>query len=184
MQTELSIEKKRELAKIFGYELAVILAVETVEGAGKGFDQATGKILIQFEPKWFEKYTDTWINNGVRPQPEEWQAFNQAFKINPDAAMLSTSIGSMQVMGFNFKRAGYGCVGDFYDACKDPVTGLYNQLKAGLNFIRTNAKLHAAALAKDWRTFAYYYNGPKYEDHDYHLKLDKYYKSFQKKYPA
>ena len=43
----------KEVAKNFGIEPAMFLAFIEVESGGKGFDDATGKIIIQFEPVWF-----------------------------------------------------------------------------------------------------------------------------------
>ena len=49
------IDKIKEVAKNFGIEPAMFLAFIEVESGGKGFDDLTGKILIQFEPSWFRK---------------------------------------------------------------------------------------------------------------------------------
>jgi len=44
-----------ELSKEFGLSFAQIKAVDSVESGGKGFDPKTGKIIIQFEPRWFKR---------------------------------------------------------------------------------------------------------------------------------
>lgn len=45
-----------QLVKQSGYkDVAALLASIEVETGGKGFDDKTGKILIQFEPSWFRK---------------------------------------------------------------------------------------------------------------------------------
>ena len=44
-----------QLAKTCGIEAAAILAFIEVETGGKGFDDVTGKIIIQFEPVWFKR---------------------------------------------------------------------------------------------------------------------------------
>ena len=73
-------------------------------------------ILIQFEPSWFRKKvayapSGAWSVNKVDVQSKEWVAFNDTFKINPNAAMESTSIGLPQIMGFHWKLLGYKSVG-------------------------------------------------------------------------
>jgi hypothetical protein len=161
-----------KLAKEFGYDVAAIKAVIDVESGGSGFDSRTGKIIIQFEPHIFKRYTKVVIDNGVEHQAEEWKAFNQAWKIDPEATMLSTSFGLPQVMGFNHKTAGYKTVGEMVDAFK---TGEEEQVRGMLNFIKSNRKLNSAIKNKDWRTFAYYYNGPKYQINRYDVKLSRAY---------
>ena len=44
-----------ELSESFGIPIPSIQAIIEVESAGQGFDKATGKIKIQFEPSWFKK---------------------------------------------------------------------------------------------------------------------------------
>ena len=48
-------KKLIELANSCGLEPAAVLAFIAVETGGKGFDDQTGKIIIQFEPAWFRK---------------------------------------------------------------------------------------------------------------------------------
>ena len=98
-------------------EPTALLAFISVETGGKGFDDITGKIIIQFEPAWFRKkapYTPSgkWSVNRVERQAKEWEAFNDAFRKNPDAAMQATSIGIGQIMGFHYARLGFKSVGD------------------------------------------------------------------------
>jgi hypothetical protein len=161
-----------KLGKEFGYEVAAIKAVMEVESAGNGFDSKTGKIIIQFEPHIFKRYTGKVIKNGVEGQTREWEAFNEAWAIDKESTMLSTSFGLPQVMGFNFKAAGFKSVGAMLDAFKESEE---NQVRGMLSFIKSNKNLHAAIKAKDWRTFAYYYNGPKYQVNKYDYKLAKAY---------
>src|SRR5690606_21944769 len=96
----------RELAKVNRLPFEVLLAIIEVETPGRGFDVITGKILIQFEPSWFRRHepyapSGKWSVNKVDVQSKEWIAFNDAWKINPDSAMKSTSIGLPQIMGFH-----------------------------------------------------------------------------------
>lgn len=160
------------ISKQFSYDPAMVNAVIQVEGAGRGFDPSTGKILIQFEPHYFKRHTKVAINNGVGTQPEEWIAFNEAFKINPTKAMLSTSWGMMQVMGENFRMCGYKSVDEMVDDFKK---GEYQQVSGACTFIKNRQPLHYAMKKLDFAMFAYHYNGKKYYLNSYDKKLKQYY---------
>lgn len=160
MDKTLTLAQKKELAQAFKIPLSRLLAFLQVESGGHGFDPKTGKIIIQFEPNWFRKYSKVWVPNGVEKQEKEWLAFNKAFYINKEAALLSTSIGLMQVMGFNYKRCGFKSVGAFWDACK---VSEREQVKAGLNFIKSDPALYNAVIQGDWHTVASKYNGSGYK---------------------
>ncbi len=73
--------------------------------------------MIQFEPSWFKKNapyapSGKWSINKVDIQTKEWEAFNDAFAKDKDAAMKSTSIGLPQILGIHYKRLGFASVGD------------------------------------------------------------------------
>ncbi len=149
--------------------------VVAVESGGHGFDEHTGKILIQFEPSWFKKlfpiwrnFAGIWANNGVERQPQEWLAFNNAFTKNPTVAMESTSIGLGQIMGYHWKKLGFTSVGAFWDFCKKSE---FNQLRMMGKFITLTPKMYKALQIGDWETFAYYYNGSQYKKFNYAERL-------------
>lgn len=164
-------EDKQELADEFGVELRALKAVLKVESSGSGFGKS-GKVKIQFEPYHFRKYTNVRITNGVEGQTVEYKAYFKAVKIDQEAAMLSTSWGLGQIMGFNHKAAGYKVVDNMvlsFNASE------YYQLKGMLNFIKSNKKLYQALKDKDWATFARYYNGKYYKKFNYDTRLAKAY---------
>lgn len=177
---KLTTNEVSEIACGIDVDYASLRAFIAVESGGLGFATDTGKIIIQFEPHWFKKYEKTRVtprdnakwqlidNNKVEGQTSEWKAFNAAFSINPQAAMLSTSIGLMQVMGFNHDKCGFKTVNAMWDAFK---TGEYAQVKGAATFIKNTPKLHAALKAKDWPKVAYYYNGSNYQVNNYDNKL-------------
>lgn len=178
----LTTDQIKALASTNGYEYAALNAVVQVESSGHGFSSVTGKIIIQFEPTWFKrKYADwqkfqanhTWQNNGVDDQTAEWRAFNDAFSLSATAAMQATSIGLMQVMGFHYRLLGFNSVGEMWDHAKESEA---NQLDIGIRFIKSNPKLDQALKEKNWRLFAYYYNGSQYEKFNYHNRLANAYK--------
>ena len=168
---EVTQSDKAELAQAFGVELRAFLAVLKVESAGSGFSK-NGKIKIQFEPYHFRKYTGIRISNGVEKQSAEYKAYFKAVDINEEAAMLSTSWGMGQIMGFNHKRAGYETPGDMVRTFNSSE---YYQLEGMLRFIQSHKKLYKALIEKDWPTFAYYYNGKYYARWEYDIKLAKAY---------
>lgn len=137
------ISQVKELAKVNRLPFEVMMAIIEVETPGYGFDPKTGKILIQFEPSWFKKHepfapSGKWSLNGVEVQSKEWIAFNDAFSIDKESAMKSTSIGLPQIMGFHFERLGYKSVGEMWDDFKK---GEYQQVLAfvSLRFNRFKA---------------------------------------------
>ena len=93
-----------------------------------------------------------------------------AFYKNATAAMESTSVGIMQVMGFNHKVLGFKTVGEMWDYAKESEV---NQLRLGLRFIKSNPKMYKAAQTATWETFAYYYNGSQWRKFNYSERLEK-----------
>lgn len=156
-----------QLACNAGIEYAMLKAFIQVESGGIGF-APNGKIIIQFEPHWFQRYTGTRIANGVEGQTKEWEAFNKAFAIDKDAAMMSTSIGLMQVMGFHYKTLGFKNVGEMWDFAKISEA---NQVDIAIRFIKSQPKLFKAIQANDYDKIAYYYNGELYKKYNYHTRL-------------
>jgi hypothetical protein len=157
-----------QLAKEFGLDFPTVKAITLVEASGGGFDARTGKIKIQFEPSYFESFTHKKILNGVEDQPQEWEAFNKAYAINPDAAMMSTSWGLGQIMGKYYMLAGYDSAQLMVNEFK---IGEYYQLKGMLNFIKNQPALYNALKAKDWARFARRYNGPNYQVNKYDTRM-------------
>lgn len=183
-----------EIANSIGLSYPVFAAFIEVESGGRGFDPKTGKLIIQFEPHVFARYltqfnlphelTSTYIDgrkmykitcqgrtiiNGVLGQQAEWTAFNTAMQIHPKAAMLSTSIGMSQVMGFNYSKLGYDSVSAMWDDFK---TGEYAQVKGMATFIKNTRGMLEALTTEDWKTAAKLYNGAGYAVNQYHIKLE------------
>lgn len=148
----------------FKFEPAALAAFIEVESGGKGFDDKTGKIIIQFEPVWMKRLSPyapsgAWSVNKVDIQSKEWIAFNDAFKKDANGAMEATSIGLGQIMGFHYKRLGFATVGAMWD---DAKKGLENQIEQIAKFILTDKKLLFALKTGDWHTVASIYNGASY----------------------
>lgn len=184
MSKKLNNQQILHLAENNGYEYAALQAVIEVESNGNGF-ASSNRLTIQFEPSWFKRTAKdwrkhdklaTWVNNGVKNQDKEYQAFNSAFQYSPAAAMKSSSIGLMQVMGFHYKLLGFKTVSEMWDFAKQSEA---NQLELGIRFIKSNKKLDNALKNKDWATFAYFYNGAQYKKFNYDTRMAVAYKKFK-----
>lgn len=172
------------IATNYGYEYAALKAVIAKESSGHGFDTTTGKIIIQFEPLYFKRLSDKWANNivghvwygnKVSNQTLEWLAFNDAYSIDAEAAMKSTSIGMMQVLGVHYAELGFKTIDEMWDYGK---VSEYNQVDIGVKFIKSQIIIDKALKDKDWATFAMHYNGPKYKMNNYDTDLAKFYSHF------
>lgn len=180
----IDLVKKALTAEISNIEPEALAAFLDVESAGKGFG-ADGKLIIQFEPKYFKRLSPKsapdglWDSNKVQGQQSEWAAFNSAFKLNSLAAMGSCSIGMPQIMGTHWKRLGYSSVGAMWDDFK---AGEQAQVNALVRFIQTDFKLLEAVKSLDWTTVATIYNGTgfrfiakKYGGDPYDIRMQKAY---------
>ena len=194
----LTTDQKKQIAAFFGLEYKTVSAVMTVESSGHGFDPVTGLILIQFEPyifhkqllaakidhkfeviykvvngiKKIDKYKITTgehiIINGIEGQTSEWIAYNIALQINANCAMLSTSFGLGQIMGFNFNAAGFLSVEKMIEKFNESEA---EQLMGMLKFITANKLMFAFLKCKTWDKFAALYNGPAYKENNYDIRL-------------
>lgn len=176
MKKELRQIIKQEAARI-GVEEEALLAFIKIESGGRGF--VNGKIIIQFEPSYFYDRTKIRINNKIDVQSKEWKAFDEAFAINPDAAMESTSIGLGQVMGAHWKRLGYKSVLEMWE---DAKKGEDRQVYQMTQFINTDKRLLKALKDKDWHKVATYYNGAGYRKLAQRLGREPYDISMKKAY--
>lgn len=175
-------------AQRIGVEPEALAAFMEVESGGKGFDPETGKIIIQFEPKWFRNFepyapSGKWSVNGVERQKKEWEAFNDAWKISPKSAMMATSIGIGQVMGMHWNRLGYSSVDAMWD---DAKRGEDRQIHQIAEYIRTDQILLSALNRKDWHTVAVRYNGKRYKEmakkwgrEPYNISMKKAYEKYK-----
>ncbi|GGH03789.1 N-acetylmuramidase family protein [Mucilaginibacter phyllosphaerae] len=166
-----------ELATSHGYNYKALKAIIQIESGQHGFSPVTGKLIIQFEPAWFKRLKKDWQNdtkhviwqsNTVGDQTAEWKAFNNAFASDADAAMKSTSIGMMQLMGFHYAALGFNTVGQMWDFAKADE---YNQVLLAIKWIKTVPALDKALKAKNWQKVAYYYNGENYRQYRYDSRL-------------
>lgn len=176
------------VARQLGVDPAAIKAVADVEASGDGF-LASGKPKILFEAHIFSQKTGHRYD-GSHPNissphwnralygaggEHQWQRFEEAYKLDPQAAMQSASWGRFQIMGFNYKAAGFHDVQSFVNAMKHSEG---DQLKAFASFIESNPAMHHALQRHDWAAFARAYNGPGYAQNDYDTKIAAAYRRF------
>lgn len=178
-------DQVKAIAAKYGVEYAAVMAIISVESSGCGFNPPTGKIIIRFEPSWFlrlskvanQHLSEAWHTVPNGPQANEWQKFDSAFAIDPNAAMEATSVGMMQVMGFHYADHGFGFsnVGAMWDYAK---VNEENQVDLGMRFIASEPALLRAMQAKNWQQVAYYYNGQDYRENNYDVNLANAYNKY------
>ena len=200
MNKFLSDQDFKDLGIEFGIEPACIRAIFKVEAGGKsGFLQADpSKPVTLEEGHIFYKYGKqkgldvnslcisypticykSWTKQYYKTGLAEYARYELAASVNQEVAMLATSWGCGQVMGFNYKACGYNTVKAFVN---DMYLSEKLQLRAMCMFIKSNTKMFNALKAKDWKTFASCYNGPSYASNKYDSKLAKAYEDYSKIY--
>jgi hypothetical protein len=141
------------------------LAVFCVESK-IAYNPATGLVIIRFEPAVFKRQAGQSVSYSRGGQQHEWQNLAQAYEVDAEAALLSTSYGLPQLMGFNWQVTPHPSVAAmvlaFQDSCVEQVAGFFG-------FVENNGLVQYIANA-DWRGFTKRYNGPGNVD-DYSGKL-------------
>lgn len=174
MNKLISTDEIVSLAKDYQIDPSFLKAILVTESSNTGFDPKTGKIKIQFEAWHYQEMTKKRIDNGVEVQSKEWAAFEQASALNRDAALLCTSWGLGQIMGFNFKKAGYDSVQEMVNEFQ---LSEFFQLQGMLTFIKNDPTMYNAIRTKNFRQFFSKYNGPKWEQFGYGVRFSEAYKS-------
>lgn len=167
------------IAQMIGCDIATVRAVVEIESSGAGF-LADGRPKILFEAHWFSDFTDGkydsshpdissrwWNPNLYLGETRKWNRLDRAIKLDRLAALKAASWGLGQVMGFNFKLAGYNDVEAFV---REMHLNEGKQLMAMFNFIKSQ-KLERFLINRDWANFARSYNGEGYRKNRYDEKL-------------
>ena len=198
-----SLSALRKAAKKLGVELSVIRAVFQTETEGQTYTK-DGRIKILYERHYFSRFTHrkydkdrdisaptpfkgkTHKEKGkvvATPEidrygnlPNQYRRFEKAKKLDEEAAYSSISYGSFQIMGSNYKDAGYKSAKEFGDAMFSADED--KMLDAFTNYISANHAMRKALLNHDWATFARLYNGPGYKGNKYDTKMAENYKIF------
>jgi LysM repeat protein len=101
----------------------------------------------------------------------------KAYSLDKSAALKACSWGKFQILGENYKAAGFTSVFSFVEAmCRSEK----DHLRAFVNFVIANKSLRQAAINKEWATFARNYNGKGYKMFKYDTKMKEAYKKYAK----
>ena len=156
---------------------AELWAVLTVETRGCGF-LADRRPLILFERHYFSRLTKRKFDaqapdvsqkqwGGYSGGTREYDRLGRALKLDRAAALRSASWGLGQVMGENFKAAGFPDVEPMVAAFVESENA---QLGGMAHFIAAiGADKHLRA--HNWPAFAAAYNGPAYAKNSYDVRL-------------
>lgn len=107
----------------------------------------------RFEPAVFKRLTGRVASNLAEAKAINWRA-----------AMMSTSIGRYQILGTNYRKAGFAKVEQMFRA--DSV----EQDSAFRRFLRSQGLVRLVHERK-WKAFARCYNGRGYKKNKYDQKL-------------
>ncbi|QJD99466.1 DUF3380 domain-containing protein [Massilia forsythiae] len=174
-------------ARKLNVEVAAIKAVAEVESKGNGFF-SDGRPKILFERHYFHRLTNgvfdasnPEISNSISggygaSGDNQYRKLDIAFALDNTAALKSTSWGQFQIMGANYRAAGYNSVTDFVDSQRQ---GADVQLKAFADFVGSDRGLLNALREKDWSVFARKYNGPNYRENNYDNKMREAYEKYK-----
>jgi hypothetical protein len=165
---------------IAGVELRHIAGVAKVESTTLGPFDAAGNPTVLFERHKFSLYTEgrfdyTHVHlshrapGGYGTYASQWGRLEEARDLDDAAAVMSTSWGAFQVMGFNFRLCGFLTL-EVFESCMRESAG--QQLNAFAHYLKSR-DLGPMLVAGEYERFARRYNGPDYAKNNYHVKLRK-----------
>lgn len=168
-----------KLGHLIGVGEDEIHAILDVESAGSGFD-GQGRLKALYEPHLAYAYSFggtrarlvqaglAYPRWGQQPYPHEsYTRIDAAAAIDETIAAKSTSWGLGQILGSNYKVAGFGTPQEMIAAFADSE---YEQLRGVINFLIAN-HLDGAVRAHNWAALARGYNGAGYAKNQYDTKL-------------
>jgi hypothetical protein len=155
------------VSAMLGTHAAELFTVLTVETKGCGF-LPDRRPQILFERHVFHRLTRGAFDDGdiSDPKPggygapgaQQYDRLANAIAKDRAAALQSASWGIGQIMGENFREAGFADVETMVNAM---IVGEDEQLGAMGNFL-LHAGLHIPLRTHDWASFARGYNGPDF----------------------
>lgn len=121
--------------------------------------------------------TDDIYGPGDLPQ---YKRLVKAYQLDKDAALQACSFGKFQIMGFNYKAAGYKTVHDFTRAMSLSDA---EHMKAFLKFAKSNPVLLSGLQTKNYEKIAEGHNGGSWKsvNANYASNLEAFYNEYQKK---
>lgn len=100
-----SADIMEESAERLQINVALMRAVAITEGSGRYFD-AYG-VLSRFEPHHMPSSAINWRQSLKIKRQERKRQFRAAYASQPESALVASSWGAYQIMGFNAKACGY-----------------------------------------------------------------------------
>ena len=176
-------------SRVLGIDPKLAQAILSIESAGRAFENGRAIIrfenhvfldrIVRYAPQLRTKAMDHFVwgtpsHTGHRWRPtvstpwdaqhdggqqEEWQTYEFARTIHPQAAAEAISMGMGQVMGFNHGTLGYGSAEQMLADFNNKNLGELNQLTGFFAYIANRDGLLDAVKRKDWNTIAASYNG-------------------------
>lgn len=192
-----SEEAFTKAANKIGCRVAMIKAFAQIESGPNGAFLDTGEPVILFERHKFHNFTNGRYGGEIVKDPSiplevamisspkaggygsvsiQHKKLQHASKLDREASLKSCSWGLFQLMGFNYSLCGFDTLQQFINAMYESVD---RHLDAFVSFIITNPKkirgknLRQALIEEDCKTAAEIYNGPKYAENRYDIKLKK-----------
>ena len=173
----LSHEGLRACCDLLGVGAAEVWTLVSVETHSCGFLPDRRPVIL-FERHIFHERTagafdashpgiSSPVPGGYEGNSKEYDRLQEAMDLNREAALQSASWGIGQVMGFNFKPAGFVSVETMVRAMQDAED---SQLTAVAKTIRAR-QIHHAFAAHDWVRFARGYNGGDFNKNHYDVRL-------------
>lgn len=183
-------EEIAQMARDVNIKPSMLLAITDKESVGAGF-LFDARPVILFERHKFYQFTKAkygvaqadkwktenpnicfpvWSHDAYLGGVGEWDRFETARTYEAEIAMLSTSWGLMQVMGFNYNVCGYETVQDMVE---DMMQNEHAQMKAAVNFICRQPNLYVAAKAMNFQGVALAYNGAGFRKNNYDVILQQ-----------
>ena len=173
-------------AETIGCSIPAIKAVCQVEAPAGGFD-AAGMPRILFEGHTFSRLTGgiydksnptvsypRWVRtfyargaNADSRNTGEHARLAEAAALDRDAALQSASWGKFQIMGENYKVAGFASLQKFINAMYASEGA---HLDAFVGYVMSTG-LADELRDRKWAEFARRYNGPAYAENQYDVKM-------------
>ncbi|MBZ5507422.1 MAG: N-acetylmuramidase domain-containing protein [Acidobacteriia bacterium] len=162
---------------MLGTHAIEVFTVLTVETNGCGF-LPDRRPQILYERHIFHRLTNGAFDDGDISDPtpggygaggaHQYERLAKAITLNRTAALQSASWGIGQIMGENFRIAGFS---DVEAMVSSMMLGEDEQLTAMGNFLLSK-KLNSPLASHDWTTFARGYNGSNFAINKYDVRLN------------
>lgn len=175
----LTMAHYQEKAAHLACEWEALAAVAQVESGGRGGFGSDGRPVILFERHLFSRKTNSQYDltnpkvssraPGGYPRTQEgrYEQLAEAYALNSNAALESTSWGSFQLLGQNYPTMRMTSAHDYVHYLS---LGELQQLEGFIAYCRYNNAL-PALRDKNWPTFARIYNGRDYAINRYDVKM-------------